>query len=203
MNSMSRNKYRIGILSMQGATEEHAGQLRDLGHEPILIKNKEMLENVDGLIIPGGESTAIWRLMKKNKLIEAVQQFAQLKKPIFGTCAGLVLLGKSQVETEEPVSLKLMDIKVKRNGFGRQKDSFEANLDVKGIKEAYPAVFIRAPYIESVGENVEVLAAYDNKIVAAREDNLLVAAFHPELTDDNRFLELFLSMVGEKSVLMI
>lgn len=114
-----------------------------------------------------------------------------------------MLLGKSQVETEEPVSLKLMDIQVKRNGFGRQKDSFEANLDVKGIKEAYPAVFIRAPYIESVGENVEVLAAYDNKIVAAREDNLLVAAFHPELTDDNQFLELFLSMVGEKSVLMI
>lgn len=197
---MDGNKYRVGILSMQGATEEHASQLRNLGHEPILIKNKEMLENADALIIPGGESTAIWRLMKKNDLIESVQHFAQLKKPIFGTCAGLVLLGKGQVETEHPVNLGLMDIQVKRNGFGRQKDSFEANLDVKGMKEAYPAVFIRAPYIESAGEHVDVLAAYDGKIVAAREDNLLVAAFHPELTDDNRFLELFLSMMEEKVI---
>lgn len=197
---MDGNKYRVGILSMQGATEEHASQLRNLGHEPILIKNKEMLENADALIIPGGESTAIWRLMKKNDLIEAIQHFAQLKKPIFGTCAGLVLLEKGQEETEHPVNLGLMDIQVKRNGFGRQKDSFEANLDVKGMKEAYPAVFIRAPYIESAGEHVDVLAAYEGKIVAAREDNLLVAAFHPELTDDNRFLELFLSMVEEKVI---
>lgn len=200
---MNERKYRIGILGMQGATEEHASHLQQLGHEPILIKNKELLENIDALIIPGGESTAIWRLMKKNNLIEAVQKFAQSKKPIFGTCAGLVLLGKSQVETEEPVNLGLMDIQVKRNGFGRQKDSFEANLDVKGMKEPYPAVFIRAPYIESAGGNVEALAAYDDKIVAAKEDNLLVAAFHPELTDDNRFLELFLSMVEEKKTLTV
>lgn len=200
---MSEHQYRIGILGMQGATQEHVSHLQDLGQEPILIKNKEMLENVDALIIPGGESTAIWRLMKKNNLIEAVQQFDQLKKPIFGTCAGLVLLGKGQIDAGQNVHLGLMDIQVKRNGFGRQKDSFEANLDVNGMKEPYPAVFIRAPYIESAGENVEVLASYDDKIVAAREDNLLVAAFHPELTDDNRFLELFLSMVGEKPVLTV
>ncbi|GIO24514.1 pyridoxal 5'-phosphate synthase glutaminase subunit PdxT [Oceanobacillus sp. J11TS1] len=202
---MSENNYRVGILSMQGATEEHARHLHDVGHEPILIKNKETLDNVDALIIPGGESTAIWRLMKKNDLIEAIQQFAQRKKPIFGTCAGLVLLGKDQAEaeTKDTTKLQLMNIQVQRNGFGRQKDSFEADLDVKGMEEPYPAVFIRAPYIESVGENVEILATYDDKIVAAREDNLLVAAFHPELTDDNRFLDLFLSMVEEKTALPI
>ncbi|WP_040978701.1 pyridoxal 5'-phosphate synthase glutaminase subunit PdxT [Oceanobacillus jeddahense] len=200
---MSKRKYSIGILGMQGATEEHAKHIYDLGHETILIKNKEQLEKVDGLIIPGGESTAIWRLMKKNNLVEAVQQFAESKKPIFGTCAGLVLLGKGQVEAGQIVSLGLMNIQVKRNGFGRQKDSFEAGLAVKGMKETYLAVFIRAPYIESAGEHVEVLASYDDKIVAAREANLLVAAFHPELTDDNRFLELFLSMVGEKTVVAV
>lgn len=200
---MSEQTYRIGILGMQGATEEHASHLQQAGHEPILIKNKELLETVDALIIPGGESTAIWRLMKKNNLVEAVKQFAQSKKPIFGTCAGLVLLGKGQVDAEQSVHLGLMDVQVKRNGFGRQRDSFEANLDVNGIKDPYPAVFIRAPYIESAGERVEVLAAYDDKIVAAREENLIVAAFHPELTDDNRFLELFLSMVGQQPVLTV
>ncbi|WP_152655358.1 pyridoxal 5'-phosphate synthase glutaminase subunit PdxT [Oceanobacillus sp. CFH 90083] len=197
---MSKQKYRIGILGMQGAIAEHADHLHHLGHESVLIKNKEMLEEIDALIIPGGESTAIWRLMRKNNLIEAVQQFAHSQKPIFGTCAGLVLLGKDQAEAEESTKLGLMDIQIKRNGFGRQKDSFEADLTVKGMEEPYPAIFIRAPYIEAAGENVAVLATYDNKIVAAREDNLLVAAFHPELTDDTRFLELFLEMVEEKTV---
>ncbi|MFD1065947.1 pyridoxal 5'-phosphate synthase glutaminase subunit PdxT [Oceanobacillus locisalsi] len=197
---MTERKYTIGILGMQGATAEHANHLHHLGHDAILIKNKEQLEDVDGLIIPGGESTSIWHLMKQNNLIEAVQSFAQLKKPIFGTCAGLVLLATDEPGMEDPVKLGLMDIQVTRNGFGRQKDSFEAALDVKDMTTSYPAVFIRAPYIETAGEDVAILATYDDKIVAAREGNLLAAAFHPELTDDNRFLELFLSMVEEQSV---
>lgn len=199
---MGKTTYRIGILGMQGATAEHASHLRELGHEPILIKNKQSLEIVDGLIIPGGESTAIWRLMKKNDLIEAIREFGQSGRPIFGTCAGLVLLAKNQEGTGETVKLQLMDMQVKRNGFGRQKDSFEADLDVAGMEDPYPAVFIRAPYIEAAGEQVEVLAVYEDKIVAAREANLLVAAFHPELTDDKRFLEVFLSMVEEKAAVV-
>jgi len=187
----------IGVLDLQGATIEHIQQLEGLGVGALLVKKPEQLQQIDGLIIPGGESTAIGKMMKRYDFIEPIQQFASLGKPIFGTCAGLVLLAKDLGGAEES-HLNLMDISVQRNGFGRQRDSFEIDLSIKGIDQPVPAVFIRAPYIESVGNNVDVLATHDDKIVAAKQNHLLVSSFHPELTDDRRFLQLFINMVESK-----
>ncbi|MFJ8246962.1 pyridoxal 5'-phosphate synthase glutaminase subunit PdxT [Peribacillus asahii] len=187
----------IGVLDLQGATIEHIQQLEGLGVDALLVKKPEQLQQIDGLIIPGGESTAIGKMMKRYDFIEPIQQFASLGKPIFGTCAGLVLLAKDLGGAEDS-HLNLMDISIQRNGFGRQRDSFEIDLSIKGIDHPVPAVFIRAPYIESVGNNVDVLATHDDKIVAAKQNNLLVSSFHPELTDDCRFLQLFINMVESK-----
>ena len=187
----------IGVLDLQGATIEHIQQLEGLGVGALLVKKPEQLQQIDGLIIPGGESTAIGKMMKRYDFIEPIQQFASLGKPIFGTCAGLVLLAKDLGGAEDS-HLNLMDISVQRNGFGRQRDSFEIDLSIKGIDQPVPAVFIRAPYIGSVGNNVDVLATHDDKIVAAKQNNLLVSSFHPELTDDRRFLQLFINMVESK-----
>lgn len=186
----------IGVLNLQGATAEHKKQLESLGVNAVFVKKPEQLNEIDGLIIPGGESTAIGKLMKRYGFIDPIQEFASLKKPIFGTCAGLVLVAKDIGEEES--HLNLMDITVQRNGFGRQVDSFEVELPVKGIEQPIPAVFIRAPYVEQVGDGVEVLATVDDKIVAAKQNNLLVSSFHPELTDDTHFLQLFIDLVEKK-----
>lgn len=191
--------YRIGVLGLQGAIEEHVCRLVELGQQPIVVKKTTDLHQLDGLIIPGGESTAIWKLIDKNDFYKPIQKLAKDGKVIFGTCAGLVLLGKGTVGKDHTPTLQLMDITVQRNGFGRQKDSFEASLKVNHMEGSYDAVFIRAPFINSIGDNVEVLASYDDKIVAARQNNFIVSAFHPELTDDNRFLELFVEMVHSYS----
>lgn len=183
----------IGVLDLQGATAEHKKQLESLGVDAVYIKKPEQLKEIDGLVIPGGESTAIGKLMKRYGFIEPIQEFASQGNPIFGTCAGLVLVAKDIGEEES--HLNLMDISVQRNGFGRQVDSFEVELPVAGIEQPVPAVFIRAPYVESVGAGVEVLATVDDKIVAAKQNHLLVSSFHPELTDDTRFLQLFIDMV--------
>ncbi len=177
---------RIGVLAVQGNFREHAQMLRALGAEPVEVRLPEQLEGLDGLVIPGGESTAIGRLMRLYGLDEAVRGF---DAPIFGTCAGMIVLDRDH--------LGLGDFAVRRNAFGRQVRSFEADLDIGHGDEPVRAVFIRAPWIEDVGPGVEVLAEVDGHPVLARDGRLLVAAFHPELTDDTRIHELFLNQVRE------
>jgi pyridoxal 5'-phosphate synthase pdxT subunit len=177
---------RIGVLAVQGNFREHAAVLRRLGAQPVEVRLPEQLDGLDGLIVPGGESTAITRLMRLYGLDEALRRF---EAPIFGTCAGMIVLDRDH--------LGLGDFRVERNAFGRQVRSFEADLDVTGEDEPVRAVFIRAPWIEDAGPGVEVLAEIDGHPVLAREGRLLVAAFHPELTDDTRIHRLFLNQVRE------
>jgi len=177
---------RIGVLAVQGNFREHAAVLARLGAEPVEVRLPEQLDGLDGLIVPGGESTAITRLMGLYGLDEALGRF---EAPIFGTCAGMILLDRDH--------LGLVDITTKRNAFGRQVASFETDLDLGHGEEPVRAVFIRAPWIEEAGPGVEVLATLDGHPVLAREGRILVAAFHPELTDDTRIHELFLNQVRE------
>jgi 5'-phosphate synthase pdxT subunit len=179
---------RIGVLAVQGDFREHAAMLSRLGAEVVEVRKPEQLEGLDGLVVPGGESTAFMRLMHLYGLDEAVRRF---EGPVFGTCAGMIVLSRTH--------LGLVDVEVKRNAFGRQVASFEADLDVAGEDEPVRAVFIRAPWIEQVGPGVEVLAEVDGRPVLAREGRFLVAAFHPELTDDARVHEWFLNLVREES----
>lgn len=185
---------KIGVLALQGAFREHIEALRKLGVEAVEVRLPEQLEGLSGLIIPGGESTAIGKLAVKYGLQEAIRRYVEEGGPVYGTCAGMILLS-NDVGLEQPL-LGLMDIKVERNAFGRQLDSFEADLEVPALGDKpFPAVFIRAPIIEDVGNDVQVLAKLPNGTpVAAREDNMLVTAFHPELTDDLRFHKYFLKM---------
>lgn len=187
---------KIGVLALQGAVKEHINMIEKAGAEGIAIKRIEQLPKIDGIIIPGGESTTIGKLMRTYEFIDALQQFSQQGKPIFGTCAGLIVLAKHIVGQTEN-HLGLMDIVVARNAFGRQRESFEVDLVFNGIKDEIRAVFIRAPLIESVGPEVTVLSEYNGDIVAAREGHLLAASFHPELTDDYRLHAYFLDMVKE------
>ncbi|WP_461611667.1 pyridoxal 5'-phosphate synthase glutaminase subunit PdxT [Cytobacillus kochii] len=187
---------KIGVLALQGAVSEHIKQIESAGQVAVAVKKASELPSLDALIIPGGESTAIRKLIDYYEFKAPIQQFSAEKKPIFGTCAGLVLLANELADGSE-AHLRLMDISVKRNAFGRQKDSFETMLQVKGFTDNVPAVFIRAPIITEVTEHVEVLATYDNQIVAAKQDHLLVTSFHPELTEDNRWMKLFIEMVKQ------
>jgi pyridoxal 5'-phosphate synthase pdxT subunit len=177
---------RIGVLAVQGNFREHAAVLRRLGAEPVEVRLPEQLEGLDGLIVPGGESTAITRLMRLYGLDEALRSF---EGAIFGTCAGMIVLDRDH--------LGLADFTTERNAFGRQVRSFEADLEIGLGDEPLRGVFIRAPWIEDAGPNVEVLAEVDGHPVLAREGRILVAAFHPELTDDTRIHELFLNQVRE------
>jgi pyridoxal 5'-phosphate synthase pdxT subunit len=184
---------RIGVLAVQGNFREHAAVLRRLGAEPVEVRLPAELDGLDGLIIPGGESTAITRLMRLYGLDEALRGFG---RPIFGTCAGMIVLDREH--------LGLADILVARNAFGRQTHSFEADITVPVFNgghgdEPVRAVFIRAPWIEDAGPDVEILAEVDGHPVLARDGRILVAAFHPELTDDSRIHELFLNQVREAS----
>jgi len=184
---------RVGVLALQGAFIEHEKTLKNLGCETIQVRKREHLENIDGLIIPGGESTTIGKLMNDFNLTGPIKELAEKGLPIFGTCAGLIIMAKEITNSSQPC-LGMMNISVHRNAFGRQVDSFETDLHIEGLgQEPFRAVFIRAPYIETVNEGVEVLATVDEKIVFAREKNFMAAAFHPELTDDTRVHELFLN----------
>ncbi|WP_409291049.1 pyridoxal 5'-phosphate synthase glutaminase subunit PdxT [Peribacillus sp. SCS-37] len=187
---------RIGVLGLQGAVEEHVRSIAAAGHEGLVVKLPHQLADVDGLIIPGGESTAIRKLMDQFGFIEEIQSFSALKKPIFGTCAGMVLLAGTLAAADD-VHLGLMDITVERNAFGRQKDSFEVELEIEGLLDPFPAVFIRAPYIVESGSQTEVLAVHDGRTVMARQGHLLACSFHPELTEDHGVLLLFLEMVEQ------
>jgi 5'-phosphate synthase pdxT subunit len=183
----------IGVLALQGDVIEHLQAVRECGAPAREVRTVGELEAVDALIIPGGESTAIGKLMAKGGLQGPIRDRAAAGMPVFGTCAGQILLAK-EVEGGAPLGLHLMDIRVLRNAFGSQRESFEAEIPVPAIGER-PAkgVFIRAPYIEKVGDGVEVLARFEGKIVMARQGRLLAAAFHPELTDDRRIHQYFLS----------
>ncbi|HZG71125.1 MAG TPA: pyridoxal 5'-phosphate synthase glutaminase subunit PdxT [Chondromyces sp.] len=187
----------IGVLGLQGAVAEHIKQIEALELEAVIVKKPEQLEQIDGLILPGGESTTMRKLIDRYDFFGPLKEFYIAGKAIFGTCAGMVLVAQELIGSEDP-HLQMMDVTVKRNGFGRQIASFEADLDIAGLDDPFKAVFIRAPYIESAGKNVEVLAQYDGKIVAAREGNVLACAFHPELTADTRFLQLFVEMVEKQ-----
>jgi 5'-phosphate synthase pdxT subunit len=178
---------RIGVLAVQGNFREHGRMLRMLGAEPVEVRKPEQLEGLDGLIIPGGESTTFMRLMHLYGLDEAIRRF---ERPVFGTCAGMIVLDRNH--------LGLVDLEVRRNAFGRQVASFETDLDVKGQDDPVRAVFIRAPWVEEVGPGVEVLAEIDGRPVLAREGRFLLAAFHPELTSDTRLHEQFLELVREE-----
>ena len=189
---------KIGVLALQGDFAEHIAMLKRLGVETAEVRLPEHLKGLDGLIIPGGESTTIGKLAVAYDLMEPLKQFGQ-RHAIWGTCAGAIFLSKD-ISRDQPL-LGLMDIKVERNAFGRQVDSFEADLDVPEVKQAtntkadYHAVFIRAPIIESVEGDARVLASVpDGRIVAAQQGHLLATSFHPELTSDTRFHEYFLSL---------
>ncbi|CAM4483940.1 pyridoxal 5'-phosphate synthase glutaminase subunit PdxT [Paenibacillus phoenicis] len=187
---------RVGVLALQGAVAEHIRSLEKTGVEGVTVKQVEQLADLDGLIIPGGESTTIGKLMRKYGFIEAIRDFSGQGKPIFGTCAGLIVMAKEIEGGEEP-HLGLMDIKVSRNAFGRQRESFETDLDVKGLEAPLRAVFIRAPLITAVGDGVEVLSTYKDEIVTARQGHLLVSSFHPELTDDFSLHTYFVEMIKQ------
>lgn len=188
---------RIGVLALQGAFLEHGQALRRLGADTVEVRLPGELAGLDGLVIPGGESTTISLLMDGYGLRQPLLGMARRGLPLWGTCAGMIMLSK-EVEDERVHSLDLMDLKVVRNAFGRQLDSFEAELPVPALGEKpFRAVFIRAPIVDGIGERVEVLARLpDGRIAAARQGKLLATAFHPELTDDLRFHQLFLEMAS-------
>jgi 5'-phosphate synthase pdxT subunit len=186
---------KIGVLALQGAFIEHQKMLAGLHVKTIDVRLPEHLENIDGLVIPGGESTTIGKLADAYNLIEPIQAFAK-KRPIWGTCAGMIFMAK-KIDHVDQQLLKIMDIQVQRNAFGRQVDSFLTSLDIPDLKgEPFPGVFIRAPAVVNCGSDVQILSRLpDNSIVAVKEKNCLATAFHPELTDDNRFHQFFLDMI--------
>jgi pyridoxal 5'-phosphate synthase pdxT subunit len=179
---------RIGVLAVQGNFREHAAMLRRLGADPVEVRKPEQLADLDGLVIPGGESTTFMRLMRLYGLDEAVREFAG---PVLGTCAGMIVLDRNH--------LGAVDLEVDRNAYGRQVASFEADLVLAGDVEPLHGVFIRAPRVREVGADVEVLAELEGEPVLLREGRFIVASFHPELTDDTRVHERFLDLVREAS----
>jgi pyridoxal 5'-phosphate synthase pdxT subunit len=179
---------RIGVLAVQGNFREHVAMLRRLGADPVEVRKPEQLGGLDGLVIPGGESTTFMRLMRLYGLDEAVREFTG---PVLGTCAGMIVLDR--------LHLGAVDIEVDRNAYGRQVASFEADLALAGDGEPLRGVFIRAPRVREVGAEVEVLAELDGEPVLLREGRFIVASFHPELTDDTRVHERFLDLIREES----
>ena len=185
---------KIGVLAMQGAYREHISMLKDLDVNAIEIRNKEDLTGIDGLIIPGGESTTMGKLIRALDLYNDLKEMIEEGLPVWGTCAGMILLAKI-IYNYDTKHLATMNIEVVRNAYGRQLGSFNKKSYVKGIGEDIEMVFIRAPYIKSVGEGVDVLSIVDENIVAAMEKNMIVTSFHPELTNDNRLNKYFINMV--------
>ena len=177
---------RVGVLAVQGNFREHLAMLRRLGVDAVEVRKPEQLQDLDGLVVPGGESTTFMRLMRLYGLDEAVQRF---EGPVFGTCAGMIVLDRNH--------LGMMDVEVDRNAYGRQVASFEADLRLEGESDPLRGVFIRAPRLRERGPEVEVLAEHEGEPVLLREGRFLVAAFHPELTEDTRVHELFLDCVRE------
>lgn len=172
----------IGVLALQGAFLEHQRMLEEIGEKVCQVRSIEDLKQCKALVIPGGESTAIGKLLKDTKLNEEIKERVENGMPVFGTCAGMILISKN-IEGEMP-HIPLFDGEVRRNGYGRQLGSFKITEKFEGIESEIPMVFIRAPYLKNVGENVNILSTVDGRIVAARQGNILVTSFHPELTED-------------------
>jgi 5'-phosphate synthase pdxT subunit len=189
---------RIGILALQGDVREHAVALRDVGAEPVEVRLPRDLVGLDGLILPGGESTTMRRLIDLYGLREPIVALAHGGAPLYGTCAGMILLANRLADGEEPV-LRLLDITVERNAYGRQLDSFEADLEIPSLgDEPLHGVFIRAPVVTEVGPDVEVLARdADGRPIAVRQDRVMATAFHPELTGDRRLHRLLLELIQQ------
>ncbi len=187
----------IGVLGIQGAVSEHIDKLRSFNEvKAIVVKTKEELNLVQGIIIPGGESTAIGKLLEDFSLIEPLRERIEKGLPVWGTCAGMILLAK-KISKDPKAYLKVMNIEVKRNAYGSQLESFQEQKIIKEIsKEPIPIVFIRAPYVERIWGTVDILAEVDGKIVACREKNMLATSFHPELTEDLSFHKYFVEMIS-------
>ncbi|MFZ2070305.1 MAG: pyridoxal 5'-phosphate synthase glutaminase subunit PdxT [Halobacteriota archaeon] len=200
---------KIGVIAIQGNVAEHVRALRktlterEETGEVVTIKHRGTVESCDAIVIPGGESTTIGRLMEREGIIPELKAFAKEDKPVLGTCAGLVLLAKEGdeevVKTGQPL-IGLMDVKVKRNAFGRQRDSFEVFLKLSILDEPFHAVFIRAPAITYASANVEVLATFNGYVVAAKQANIIALSFHPELTEDRRIHHYFLEVIKSQSL---
>ena len=188
---------KVGVLALQGAFREHKWMLERCGVEALLVRSPEELSEIAGLVLPGGESTTIGKLLTEWGLLDQIKEKYAAGMAIYGTCAGMILLCKDIIGSEQP-RLGLLDASVRRNGFGRQRESFEADLTVPEFgEEPVHAVFIRAPFIEKVGAAVQVLASVNGKIVIARQGKILVTAFHPELTADERIHRYFLAMIRQ------
>ncbi len=192
----SKNGARLGVLAVQGDFEAHARALRHVGAEPVLVKHARQVAQVDGLILPGGESTTLLKFLSEAGLLEAIREMAAKGRPLFGTCAGAILMA-SEVSNPPQRSLALMDISIRRNGYGRQLSSFITRESSAGgwSDSSLEMVFIRAPIIERVGPGVQVLAECRGSAVLVRQQHLLAATFHPELTPDPRLHQYFLTMV--------
>jgi 5'-phosphate synthase pdxT subunit len=185
---------KVGVLALQGDVREHVQALAELGADAVEVRLPEELDAVDALVLPGGESTAIAKLLDSSALFEPIAKRLESGMPAFGTCAGMILLARDVLDGRaDQRSFDAIDLTVRRNGFGRQVDSFEADLDVEGLRGgAFPAVFIRAPYVERTGPGVEVLACFERHPVLCRAGAVVVASFHPELAGDLRLHQLFM-----------
>lgn len=186
---------RIGVLALQGDFREHARALAALGAEAVLVRRPEDLDQIDGLVIPGGESTTIGKLAEWHGLVEPLRERTEAGLPTLGTCAGMIFLAGATAAGHDQVQLGVLDVVARRNAFGRQVDSFEADLSVVGLAEPIRAVFIRAPWIEKVGQGVEVLAEFNGHPVLVQQGSILACSFHPELTGDSRLHTLLLEEV--------
>lgn len=188
---------KVGLLALQGAVGPHAAAFRALGATPVEVRTPAQLADVDALVIPGGESTTMSKLLDTSGLARPLTERLAAGLPAFGTCAGMIVLARTVLDGRaDQRSYDAIDVTVRRNAFGRQVDSFESDLVVDGLADPFHAVFIRAPYVEQVGAGVEVLASVDGHPVLCREGNVLVSSFHPELTGDRRLHELFLRIAG-------
>lgn len=185
---------KIGVLSLQGGVVEHISHIRELGCAAVEVKKLEDLKDIDGLILPGGESTAIGKILRERNLLSPLKEMILSGFPVWGTCAGMILLAK-EIENDEHTHISAMDIKVRRNAYGRQIDSFETTETIEEVSSnPIPLVFIRAPYIISSGDAVKIIHKVNGNIVAARQNSVLVTSFHPELTQNTEFHKYFLSM---------
>ena len=190
----------IGVLALQGAFNAHAQALRQLNADVREIRLPQDLDGVDGVVLPGGESTTMSQLLLSSGVFDVLTQRIAGGLPALGTCAGLILLAKRVLDARpDQVSCSVLDVTVRRNGYGRQIDSFEADIAITGLETPFTAVFIRAPIIEEVGSGVEILAMHNGAPVAVAAQNVIAASFHPELTSDVRFHELFLHMISSGS----
>jgi len=187
---------KVGILSLQGAFIVHEEMLQSLGADTVQVRTTQDLNSVDALVMPGGESTTMSHLLNTSQLFDPIAERINNAMPVFGTCAGMILLAKSIADGRPDQSFYgAIDIDVQRNAYGRQVESFETELNVEGLKSPFHAMFIRAPQVVRLGTDVEVLSRHEGKVVLARQGSVMVASFHPELTSDNRIHSLFLQEV--------